>query len=194
MAAVTGRFTGYGGQVLDGRFDGPQPHLRKFIVPGTGRTLNLRDGCMGFLIVHFVLWWHEVIHAINIGIWDEWGWADRLTRGSSTVTSEHAGGRAADVDATLHPRGVALARTFKAIQVARIRARLLFYRVRRGARLVKALSWGGDFHSTVDGMHIEIAPGATLEDCNKLAIRLMKTPRGKRILAANPGLREVILS
>lgn len=194
MALVRGQRTGYGGDVLDGRFDGPFPRLRKFRIPGVDRTINLRDGSIGFIIIHFALWWHETIHALNLGVWDEWGWAARLVRGSSSVISEHAGGRAADLDATLHPRGVAIAKTFKAWQIVKIRARLLFYRAWVGEKLVAVLSWGGNFHHTVDGMHIEIAPGVSLATCERLARFLMKTPRGKRILAANPGLREVILS
>lgn len=195
MSAEAGRFTGYGGQVLDGRFDGPFPRLRKFVIPGADRTINLRDGSMGFILVHFALWWHEVVHALNAPgqVWDEWGWAPRLVRGSSSVISEHAGGRAADLDATLHPRGVSL-RTFKRWQVVKIHARLLFYRVWVGKKLARVLSWGGDYQHTVDGMHIEIAPGVSIAMAERLAAFLMRTPRGKRILAANPGLREVILS
>jgi hypothetical protein len=194
MAAVSGRLTGYGGQVLDGRFDGPQPRLRKFVIPDTARTINLRDGSVGFILIHFALWWHEVVHRLDLGTWDEWGWASRPVRGQSVVISEHAGGRAEDLDATQHPRGVAILRTFKKWQIAKIHARLLLYRVWSGKKLVRVLDWGGDYRHTVDGMHVEIAPGVTIAMAERLAGFLMKTPRGKRILAANPGLREVIES
>lgn len=193
--ADTGKRTGYGGQVLDGRVGyGPFPRLRTFHIPGVHRTINLRDGSIGFVLIHFALWWHERIHPLDVGVWDEWGWAPRPVRGSTTVISEHAGGRAEDLDATLHPRGVPLLRTFKAVTIAKIRTRLLFYRLRVGTKYVRILGWGGDYHRTVDGMHLEIAYGVPLSQVEALARRLMKTPRGKRVLAANPGLEKVILS
>lgn len=192
--ATDGRHTGYGRPVLTGHVGGPGPTLRQFHVPvksGPARTINLRDGSMGFLIVHFILWWHEVVHPINVGIWDEWGWASRPVRGQAVVLSEHAGGTAADVDATLHPRGRSVAATFKAWQVVKIRARLNLYRTKS---LRRVLGWGGNYVHTVDGMHVELASGATLADAEQVARRLLTTPRGKRILDANPGLRSVILS
>lgn len=186
MAVSPGRFTGYGWPVLTSTTGGPLPRLRKWWIPGTDRHIYLRDGSVGFVLVHMILWWHERLEDIDDGIWDEWGWADRDVRGS-TVTSEHAGGVAADVNATKHPMGVAIDRTFTKLQILRMRTRLrLTYK--------NKIQWGGDFRSRPDGMHINPAPGVTLEEMERLARRLMNTPRGRRILAGNPGAKEVILS
>jgi hypothetical protein len=167
------------------RTAGPHPRLRTFNIPGVKRTLNLRDGSVGFLLVHLALWWHETIHRLDTGTWDEWGWAVRPVRGQSSGYSNHAAGCACDLDATMHPRGVSIFKTFSLKQIALIHARLVVYR--------GCLRWGGDYqHSPQDGMHFEVVRNMAAVEKN--ARRLMKTPRGKRILAANPGLQAVILS
>ena len=171
-------------------YTGPLPRLRKWNLPGTGRHLILRDGAAGFLLAHFALWWHERVSRLDGGIWDEWGWAVRPVRGQTTGYSNHAGGVAADLDATEFPYGAAIARVFKPLQIRRIRRRLKLYR--EGEDYV--LGWGGDYRSTPDGMHVELAPGSTLAQAERVARRLMKTKRGRRILDANPGARQVIES
>ena len=167
------------------RTTGPLPRLRKFVVPGTGRHLFLRDGAAGFLLAHFALWWHEVISPLDGGVWDEWGWAVRPVRGQSTGYSNHASGTAADLDATQYPRGIAILARFKPLQVRLIRLRLRLYR--------GTLGWGGDYSRTPDGMHVELT-ACPLSQAERVARRLTRTPRGKRVLAANPGLLEVINS
>lgn len=184
--ASTNRRSQNGWPVLTGATDGPHPRLRKAVVPGANRHLYLRDGSVAFLILHFALWWHERISRLDGGVWDEWGWADRNVRGSTNVISNHASGTAGDLDATQYPRGIAVALRFKPIQLVLIHRRLRLY----GG----ALTWGGDFRRTPDGMHVEITEGHRLHHIENVARRLMTTPRGKRILAANPGLREVIES
>jgi len=94
-------------------YDGPGPHLRKWYFPeGSGlhhheKYLILRDGAIGFVLMHFFLWFHETIERIDVQkLWDEWGWAVRPVRGQTTGYSNHAGGAAGDVNATAHPRGV----------------------------------------------------------------------------------------
>lgn len=168
--------------LFSNRTTGPHPRLRKFIIPGTGRHFLLRDGSAGFLLAYVALWWHENLHPINLGIWDEWGWAVRPVRGQEDGYSNHAPGTAADIDATRHPRGVRLSVNLSVLQVAKIR------------RFVKTLGgtvfWGGDYNRTVDGMHFEIDRG--MPDVERMARSLCDSPMGRRILAANPGLSEVI--
>ena len=55
-----------------------------------------------------------------------------------------------------------------------------------------AIRWGGDYQNRRDSMHFEI--NAPLARCEQVARRLLDSPRGKRLLAANPGQKEVILS
>lgn len=141
---------------------------------GETRHYRLVPGAGGFLLVHFLLWWHEVIEPINTGVWDEWGWAVREIRGQTSGYSNHASGTAADVNATLHPLGV-VGTLKSAAKYARIRAKLTQYR--------GCLRWGGDYHDRKDEMHIELNRGH--KDVRKRAHKLARTSRGKRILHAN---------
>lgn len=169
--------------LFENRTTGPLPRLRKWVVPGTQRHLYLRDGSTGFLLIHFALWLHERVEPLDDGVWDDWGWAVRPVRGQSNGYSNHASGTAEDLNATRHP--LAQRGTFgKVATYAKIRARLAYYR--------GALEWGGDYHSRLDEMHFEIA--ASIGACEARARKLMDTPRGRRILEANPGAREAILS
>ena len=174
-----------GWQVLDHDTTGPAPRLRRWAIPGTGRHLILRDGSAGFVLVHLALWFHETIERLDLGVWDEWGWAPRPIRGSTTV-SNHASGTAMDLNATRHPLGVPTASTFTTAQARRIRHRLRWLYQRR-------IRWGGDYTRRPDAMHFELHE-CTLRQAERLARRLMRTSRGRRVLAANPTAKEVILS
>jgi hypothetical protein len=156
--------------------------LHKWVIPGTGRHFVLRNGSAGFLLAHYILWHHERVEAISGGVWDEWGYAYRPIRGQSSGYSNHASGTAADVNATHYPLGLVL---MTATRAARIRVRLR--RVLKGT-----IRWGGDYLNRKDQMHFEV--NAPLSTCEALARQLMDTPRGRRILEANPGQRQVILS
>jgi hypothetical protein len=173
-----------GYEVLDSRTSGPFPRLRRWVVPGTGRTLTLRDGAVGFLLVHLALVLHDTVERLNIHgqPWDEWGWAPRPIRGSTTI-SNHASGTAMDLNATQHPLGKR--GTFTRRQVKRIR-----YLLR--VRYLGAIRWGGDYVNRADEMHYEAVKG--LRACERRAKVLALTPKGRAILKANPGARKVIWS
>lgn len=173
-------------------FSSTDPRLRKWWFPeGSGlkrheRYLLMRDGSVGFVLMHFFLWFHETIERIDTQrLWDEWGWAVRPIRGQTTGFSNHASGSAGDVNATVHPRGVSIWRTFKKWQILKIRLRMKLFN--------GVLTWGGDWR-TPDGMHAEITTGKSIRQVEKVARRLASTPRGKRILEANPGAKKVIFS
>lgn len=142
--------------------------------------IRLRNGSAGFLIAHYVLWYAEVLEPVVGKVLDDWGWAYRPVRGA-VVLSNHASGTAADINATKYPLGTD---HMSRAQKARIRLRLKFYR--------GCLRWGGDYHNRLDQMHVEI--DRDLAACEKRARRLMNSPRGRRILKANPSQRAVILS
>jgi hypothetical protein len=61
-----------------------------------------------------------------------------------------------------------------------------------GFLLCHFIRWGGDYEGRKDEMHFEI--NRSLSICEKLARQLTRTPRGKKILEANPGQREIIFS
>lgn len=162
------------------------PLLYTWVVPAkTGTTrLTLRNGSAGFVLAHFALWYAETIEPLVGKVLDDWGWAYRPVRGQTVDLSNHSGGLAVDLDATEHPRGKD--GTFAPAQVAKIHRRMrLVYR--------NVLRWGQDYqHSPKDGMHWEVVqPLAVVE---RLARLLMHTPRGRRILKANPSQKAVILS
>jgi hypothetical protein len=78
---------------------------------------------------------------------DDWSYANRLVRGSSSVVSNHGSATAIDLNATRHPRGVS--GTFTTDQVRTIHAILAVYE--------GAVRWGGDYkNAPLDAMHFEI--------------------------------------
>ena len=165
--------------------------LHSWVIPAKNGEirLRLRNGSAGFLLCHLLLWLAEVIEPLAGKVVDDWGYAYRPIRGQSTGFSNHASGTAADANAPRHwlgQRGTWRFMVRGKLAEVRIRVRLKLY-----AGLLK---WGGDYVNRADEMHFELNDGATLGQAEKLARRLMKTPRGRRILAANPGQRAVILS
>lgn len=163
--------------------DSGSPKLHKWVVPGTNRHFVLRNGSAGFLLCHFILWYHEKVHKLNEAgsVWDEWAYAYRPVRGSVSNLSNHSSGTAVDLNATKYPLGTMLMAAWRKVK---IRARLKFY--------AGTIRWGGDYSGRKDEMHFEI--NKPMARCERRARRLMKTKRGKRILKANPGQKRVILS
>jgi len=115
-------------------------------IPGTDRTIRLREGAPGEVLVRFAAWFHRNVEPIDKGIYDDWGYAERTIRGSSTTLSNHASGTAMDLNATRHPLG--RRGTFTPAQAAKIRAQLRAYD--------GVLRWGGDFKNRADEMHVEV--------------------------------------
>lgn len=159
--------------------------LRSWEFPQADRRVTLRNGSAGFLLVHMALYWHEEVEEIDKGILDDWGHAVRPPRGSSTGFSNHSSGTAFDINATKHVHHSPISKSFTPSQISKIRDRLKIY----GG----VIEWGGDWSPQwVDGMHIEI--NGPIDGVERVAKRMMDTPRGKRILEANNGQRAVILS
>lgn len=165
------------------------PRLRTIVVPARNGsfTIRVRGGSAGFLLALHALWLSEFIEKIVGKVLDDWGYAYRVIRGYVEDLSNHASGTAIDLNALRHVLGAV--GTFRYLvrgkpAEVRIRARLLHYR--------GCLRWGGDYRGRKDEMHWEIS--RSLAACERNARRLMRTPLGKRILAANPGLRAEILS
>lgn len=163
------------------------PLLHTWIVPGTDTKLRLRGGSAGFLLIHNAMFFDDRVEDIDDnyrnGELDDWGYAYRPVRGYTTTLSNHSSGTACDLNATDHPLGVS--GTFTAAQIATVRKRLKMYD--------GCIRWGGDYQNgRPDSMHFEI--DKPMADCERVARRLINTPRGRRILAANPGQKKVILS
>jgi len=149
------------------------------VIPGVpGSPLPLTRGAGGFLLTHLALWFHEVIEPLDGKVLDDWGWASRPIRGSTTI-SNHASGTAVDLNATRHPMGVPTLDTFTAEQVAKIHRRLGFYG--------NAIRWGGDYHNRPDAMHFELDKDRAA--VHRLVRLIRVTPRGHRVRAANPVMK-----
>jgi hypothetical protein len=94
--------------------------------------------------------WHRKVSPLTGGVLDEWSYAYRPIRGSSSgVLSNHSSGTAVDLDATEFPMGT---------------RRMTWRQRRQVRRIVKAcggqIRWGGDW-GYPDEMHLELAPGTT---------------------------------
>jgi hypothetical protein len=141
-------------------------------IPGTSRSIRLRKGAPGALLVDFAAWFHQHIEPIDTGQLDDWGFAVRPIRGQDVEydadgnainLSNHASGTAEDLNATKHPLGKR--NTFSAAKTAAIRARLKVY----GG----AIRWGGDYTGRPDEMHYEIVKSP--EFCAQILAALTKS-------------------
>lgn len=158
-------------------------YLHRWTIPTAKGAVHvtLRRGSAGFLLCHMALWLNDVVEPLVGGTADEWGYAYRTVRGSTTVWSNHASGTALDLNAVQHPIGVA--GTFTRTEATSIRTRLKVY----GG----ALAWGGDYTTRPDEMHFELA--RPLVEAQLVARSLLDTPRGKVIIGANPLQKALIL-
>lgn len=162
------------------------PKLRTLVIPAKNGAFKLRTrgGSAGFLLAHFALWYAEVIEKVAGKILDDWGYAKRPVR-DADYWSCHASGTAIDLNALLHPMGKVRTGIFRRRdKVTALHERLRWMR--------NTLRWGGDYVNRKDEMHFEVIVG--LAAAEKEARRLMNTPRGRRILKANPGLKKEILA
>lgn len=138
------------------------PHLivRK-AVPGTNVSLAVREGDASTVMIWVASFFNTYIEPIStrhgvkgFDVADDWGYAARLIRGSSTVISNHASGTAVDLNATRHPRGVAISHTFTRTQIG------LCHEIESLSGGV--IRWGGSYGypTPPDGMHFEINRGS----------------------------------
>lgn len=155
--------------------------LHTWLIPTAKGTVKfrLRQGSAGFLLCHLALWYDQAIDPIIDPVLDDWGYAYRKI-GDTSIWSDHASGTAIDIDALKRPQGT---HTFTAAQKAAIKTRLGLY----GNAIASGAFW-----SNVDEMHFSLAK--PLADVQKVARNLMDSPRGRRVLDANPAQRAVILS
>lgn len=125
-----------------------QDLLKTYTVPGSSVRLRLREGAPGEILVYLAERYHREVEPLDPpgAIPDNWSYAEREIRGSTTTLSNHASGTAIDLRATRHPLGVR--GTFTPAQVRAIR-RIL-------ADLDGCVRWGGDYTGRADEMHFEI--------------------------------------
>lgn len=128
--------------------------------------MTVRNGPAGDLLLYAAGRWHREVEPIDKGQADDWGYAERPIRGSTTVLSNHASGTAIDLNATKHPLGTAPIKTFTTEQIRTIR--------RIMSDCGGALRWGGDYSGRPDPMHIEVIDSE--KRCAQVLLRLTALP------------------
>jgi hypothetical protein len=126
-------------------------------VPGTARKLTVRNGPAGDLLLWVAGQFDEFVEDIEQGILDDWGYAERPIRGSTTELSNHASGTAIDLNATAHPLATDPVRNFTRAEIDAIHAII--------GRTQGCVRWGGDYTGRKDGMHFEINDGVSEARC-----------------------------
>lgn len=155
----------------------PRTSCRPWKIPGSTSTIQLLNAPAGFVLAVFLSWFNDSIEQLAGKVLDDWGWsAPRVGRGLASGISNHCSGTAADVNALRHVQHAV--GTFSKAKRARILLVLRFW--------YPLIDWGGMWRSR-DEMHFELQPGTTHAQALRTAQKLAKTPRGKRVLAANPG-------
>lgn len=136
-------------------------------VPGSTVRLRVRNGAPGDLLLEIASEFDRYVENID-GTADDWGYAERTIRGSSTTLSNHASGTAIDLNATRHPLGTSPTANFSSDQINTIHSIL-----RRAQGMVR---WGGDYSGRKDPMHFELADGCTEAQCAQALNSMRGTP------------------
>jgi hypothetical protein len=134
--------------------------IASYTIPRTQQMIALRKGDVSVILLDLLGWIHLNIEPLDVGVLDDWGYAERLVRGSTTDLSNHASGTAVDVNAVRHP--LAVHGTWSADQKRSIDARLRLYE--------GCIRWGEEYSGRIDPMHFEVNRGAA--DCKRIADKI----------------------
>jgi hypothetical protein len=141
-------------------------HFTRFTAAGQKWWAANDDVAVVF--TEFITRFDREVEEITQNTLDDWSYANRLVRGSSSVVSNHGSATAIDLNALKHPRGVH--NTFSAAK------RTTMHRLRdaitdNSGRPVLRL--GMDYTTTVDDMHVEIDANAARvkQAANKIRAR-----------------------
>lgn len=123
-----------------------------YTVPGTDTRLTFRRGDVAVVMLWVAHRFNTEVEPIDAppgGVMDDWSRAIRNVRDSVRVISNHGSATAEDLNATKHPRGVAIVRTFSPSQIAACK--------RIEADSDGVVRWGGSYlYAPPDGMHFEV--------------------------------------
>lgn len=128
----------------------PAASLKRIEVPGTKRGFTLRSD-IAPLLLYVARRVDAEVARIDTGTWDDWAYATPVPIPGSRVISNHGSGTALDLNATLWP--------WKRLTMRLAQRRKVRAIVRACGGQVR---WGGDYRSSVDEMHFELAPGTTV--------------------------------
>lgn len=142
------------------------------ILPGSEEKVALNADAAPVLL-YVAARWDAEVERVVVGKVDDWGFAPRNVRGSTTEISNHASGTALDINAQRHPRGRRTMGLLKRRKVHKILAD-----VNAGGTV---LDWGGDYvNSPLDEMHVEVARGVTPADLRRAMACLGPKPARHR--------------
>ncbi|HST86294.1 MAG TPA: hypothetical protein VLL08_31440 [Kineosporiaceae bacterium] len=128
-------------------------HFTRFTAGGAGWWAANDDVAVVF--AEFIRQFVKRIESLKGPILDDWSWANRLVRGSTSVVSNHGSATAIDLNSLKHPRGVH--NTFSRVD------RAVMHEIRDSITDNNGdpvLRLGMDYDSTVDDMHVEINANA----------------------------------
>lgn len=144
-----------------------QSRTQVWTIPGTSRTVRLRKGSPGELLTLWAAWFDKNVEDVEGGVFDDWGYAERPIRGSTTTLSNHASGTALDLNATRHVLGKR--DTFTAAQTKAIRDHLKTFD--------GCIRWGGDYQNRADEMHFEIVASVAKCDATLEKVKARNAPK-----------------
>jgi hypothetical protein len=165
--------------------------LYTWSLPGVARRFTLRRDALGFILMWMILRYNDLVERLdgpgNDPV-DEGGYNDRHIAGTSTW-SLHAYGQADDLNWNKHPSNTPTAHSFTRAQIKMVHATLAIVNRIAGGKMAE---WGGDWPShpgstaKTDSMHHQINVGFANAAYRRVAAVLAQTPRGRRIIKANP--------
>lgn len=135
------------------------------LIPGTTVRLTVRNGAPGDLLLEVASLFDRLVQDVDNarGVLDDWGYAERPIRGSTTTLSNHASGTAIDLNATRWALGRPASVNLNPAQIATV------------WRIVAATGgvvvWGARW-SRPDPMHFELARGSTEAICARALTEL----------------------
>lgn len=145
---------------------------QSYKIRGTDRALRLVKGVAGELLAELAAWLHANVEPMTPDKeYDDWGYAERPIRGSTTTLSNHASGTAFDFNATQH--GLGVVGTWSASERLKVNTLL--------TRMGGVVRWGDNYVNRKDGMHFEINVKPTTAGLNAIANAL------KVLKASTPG-------
>lgn len=138
------------------------------VITAGGRRWRVAKGQVATVFKAFIARYAREVERIDAGQLDDWSWAVRNVRGSTTSISNHASGTAVDVNALAHARGAEATFTREEL--------LALHRLLDDFPVIR---WGGFFSTTVDEMHFEIScTPAQLDTWQRTGIRPPSTAGG----------------
>jgi len=118
--------------------------IQNYQVPGSNRYISCNP-LVAPILIEFAAWFHKYIEKIDVGQYDDWGYATPVVIPGSNVISNHGSGTAEDLNSTRHP-WKSVKSGFSKLQEIRIRWKCRQLGIR----------WGFDYTGWKDPMHYEI--------------------------------------